>query len=49
MIGLIVTALLQTFCALDREDDSGYAFHCGEAGGNSSSHGRFRRQGAGAV
>ena len=33
MIGLIVTALLQTFCALDQEDDSGYAFHCGEAGG----------------
>ena len=33
MIGLIVAALLQTFCALDQEDDSGYAFHCGEAGG----------------
>ena len=29
MIGLIVTALLQTFCALDQEDDSGYAFHRG--------------------
>ena len=41
MIGLIVTALLQTFCALDQEDDSGYAFHCGEAGGIAAATAAF--------
>ena len=41
MIGLIVTALLQTFCALDQEDDSGYAFHCGEAGGMAAATAAF--------
>ena len=41
MIGLIVTALLQTFCALDQEDDSGYAFHCGEADGIAAATAAF--------
>ena len=41
MIGLIVTALLQTFCALDQGDDSGYAFHCGEAGGIAAATAAF--------
>ena len=41
MIGLIVAALLQTFSALDQEDDSGYAFHCGEAGGIAAATAAF--------
>ena len=41
MIGLIVTALLQTLDALDHEDDSGYALHCGEAGGIAAATAAF--------
>ena len=41
MIGLITTALLQVFDTLDQEDDSGYAFHCGEAAGIAAAEAAF--------
>ena len=41
MIGLITTALRQAWDALDQEDDAGYAFHCGEAGGIAAATAAF--------
>ena len=41
MIGLITTALRQAFEALYQEDDAGYAFHCGEAGGIAAATAAF--------
>lgn len=37
MINLIVSALSKALDALDRQDHSSYAFHCGEAGGIATS------------
>ena len=41
MIDLIVAALMQALNALVHEDDAGYAFHCGEAGGMAAASAVF--------